>query len=412
MRREKLVALIMAATIGASIFGGCGKKVDGTKANIQNGGFETGDLTGWEILEGKAFDEYSITTKEGFWDENIPFGYEGNWHLYGLGFDEATSEKTIGKLKSSIFTLSGDGKISFKLGAGKDAEKCYIAVYLKEGDKLIAKQGNTEFVDPGIANLEQYEAGLAYTNNYVEYELDLKDYLGKEMYIVINDEDSDGDFGFLNVDDIRTYYLDGEAKAQEPGEKKAKERKVAEVKSESEFEVSNPGFETGDLAGWEIVEGNAFENKGVTSDDTWWAENIPYNKEGSYLYGIYNEAGVGKLRSSIFTLGESGWISFRLGGGKDTSKCYISVVDADSKEEIARYGNTEFADVNFPNVDKGLRLANMVEYKANLSEHLGKKLYIEIVDNDTEDWGLMTFDDFNTKYSSAPTDGIEAKNIK
>lgn len=378
---------------------------------VENGGFETGDLSGWTILEGNAFSEDAVATVETFWDAAIPYGHTGNWHLVGTGFDGSIVENETGKLKSSIFKLGGDGKISFKLGGGKDAEKCYLAVYLKEGDKLIAKQGNQNFLDPGTADIGPYEAGLAATNNYSSYELDLSAYLGQEMYIVLVDADNDGDFGFINVDDIRTYYVDGVAVEQPIGEKVEKIREIEEVVAENEFVIANPGFESGNLSGWTIIEGNAFDHKGVTSDPTWWDEEVPYNRDGEYHYGMFNEGDTGVLRSSTFTLNGTGYITFKLGGGKNPAECYISIWDAETNTELKRYSNSEFADVNFPNVEEGLRLANLVQYKADLSEFIGKKLYIEIVDQATSDWGLLTFDSFNVYQEQEPLEGVEATNI-
>ncbi|MGO4548515.1 hypothetical protein AB4Z29_27375 [Paenibacillus sp. 2TAB23] len=384
-----------------------------TPENAQpvNGGFETGDLTGWTIVEGDAFIDDTVMTNPTFWKEKIPFKHEGNWHLYGLGFDETIKETKTGKLKSSTFTMCGDGKISMKIGAARDIDTTFVAVHLAENDEMIAKQSNTEFVDPGIADVSKYEAGLGFTNNYAEYTLDLSKYLGKEMYLMVVDGDDDGDFGFINLDDIRTYYVDGVAEPQAAGEKKDKARSYdcAQAAAPSPNEIANGGFEEGNLCGW-TIEGDAFEHAGVTVDETWWAEKIPYNKDGKYLFGLFNEGGKGKLTSTTFELGGSGNISFKLGGGKDSSTMYISIIDADSKNEVARYGNSEFADVNFPNVDQGMRLANMVQYHADLSKHLGKNLYIEIVDQASSDWGFMTFDSFNTKLDAAPADSIEATN--
>lgn len=378
---------------------------------LTNGGFETGDLTGWEVVEGDAFSDDNVATNKTFWDAKIPFNHEGNWHLYGLGFDETIKESKTGKLKSSTFKLCGDGIISMKIGAARDQEKTYVGVFLAKNDQMIAKQTNTEFSDPGVADKSLYENGLAFTNNYVEYKLDLSQYLGEEMYLMIVDEDDDGDFGFINVDDIRTYYVNGQAKPQEPGEIFEKKREyVLEAEAASPYEIANPGFETGSLAGW-TFEGDAFDHAGVNDEETWWAEKIPYNRDGNYHFGMFNEAGTGTLTSSVFELGGSGWITFKLGGGKDVTKTYISIYDVDTNTEIARYGNTEFADVNFPNIDQGMRLANMGQYRADLSKYIGKKLYIQIVDNATADWGLMTFDSFFTYHEEVPTEGVLAKNL-
>jgi hypothetical protein len=381
------------------------------EGTLINGGFETGDLTGWEVVEGDAFSDDVVATNKTFWSAEIPFNHEGNWHLYGLGFDETIRESKTGKLKSSTFKLGGDGIISMKIGAARDTERTYVAVHLAKNDEMIAKQANTEFADPGVADKSKYEAGLGFTNNYAEYKLDLSRYLGEEMYIMIVDGDDDGDFGFINVDDIRTYYVNGVAEPQAPGEIREKKREyILDVEAPSPYEIANAGFETGSLGGW-TIEGDAFDHAGVTDEETWWAEKIPYNRDGNYHFGMYNEAGTGKLTSTTFELGGSGWITFKLGGGKDVNKMYISVYDAETGAEIARYGNTEFADVNFPNIDQGMRLANLVQYKANLSEHIGKKLYIQIVDDATQDWGLMTFDSFFTKHDTVPQDGVEAKNL-
>ena len=58
-----------------------------------------------------------------------------------------------------------------------------------------------------------------------------------------------------------------------------------------------------------------------------------------------------------------------------------------------------------------MNLANMVRYRADLSAHIGKNMYIEIVDEATADWGLIFADDFNTYHETIPTNGVIAFDI-
>ena len=106
------------------------------------------------------------------------------------------------------------------------------------------------------------------------------------------------------------------------------------------------------------------------------------------------------LRSETFTLGGSGRISFKLGGRSAVLRVYT-----ETGTLVAEYGNTMFADVSFPHVDEGCRLATMTTYVADLSGHLGETLYIEICDVALEEgvsWGVAFFDDIVTYYEDAP----------
>lgn len=46
--------------------------------------------------------------------------------------------------------------------------------------------------------------------------------------------------------------------------------------------LSNPSFETGDLTGWTVINGDVFSDDSVINDQTWWNEKIPYNKDGVF----------------------------------------------------------------------------------------------------------------------------------
>ncbi|MEI2396789.1 GH32 C-terminal domain-containing protein [Paenibacillus phytohabitans] len=362
---------------------------------VDNPGFETGDMSGWTVVRGQAFGQDSVSDEATWWAEQIPYNQEGAFHLNGWKHDEAAT----GVLRSSTFELSGSGWISFKLGGAKNPNKAYINVVEAESGQVIARYGNSAFADVGFPNPAQ---GLRLAN-MEQYKADLSEYLGKKLYVEIVDN-ATTDWGVIFADAFFMYH------EAEPAEGIA----ATDIKPDfKRYQIENPSFETGNLTGWTVEEGEAFGPNSVSDETTFWVEQIPYNQEGTYhLNGLkYNETATGKLRSSTFELGGTGWITFRLGGGKHTDQVYVNVINADTGDMIARYGNTEFNEYGFPDPAQGLRLANMEQYKADLSKYIGKKLYVEIVDNGYADWGVIFADAFHTFNELVPEEGVMADNI-
>ncbi len=395
-----------------------------TKTYLINGGFESSDLSGWTILSGDAFDDDSVSSRRRFefsYDEShnqIPINHTGNWYLSGKGYDLKKSNSRTGELKSSNFILNGDGTISMKLAGGalsssrgvnaalKDKEKiCYVGVYLTENEQMIAQFKNEYFLeetDPYV-DVNKYNLGVYNTDNFYEYSFDLSNYLNKEMYIKIVDNDQSSYYGYISVDDIRI----GGEEAQTEGEFFIKTKSyVEEAEAKNKYEIINGDFELGSLAGWEIVSGDAFSNEGVNSESVWWNENISYEREGKYHYGFYNPSATGVMRSSNFELGGSGYISYKLGGCANNELTYLRfMLKKDSgDQEIARISNYKYWNFQFPYVENGMRLLNMNQYYINLSKYIGETLYIEVVDNNssTDDLGCITLDSIKTYYETEP----------
>ncbi|MFA7020800.1 MAG: hypothetical protein WC215_04535, partial [Bacilli bacterium] len=74
----------------------------------------------------------------------------------------------------------------------------------------------------------------------------------------------------------------------------------------SEYQISNGGFETGDLTYWDVLEGEAFSNEGISGDEMV-NDSISYGKQGAYFFKgreIEGRDGYeGRVRSETFLVG-------------------------------------------------------------------------------------------------------------
>ncbi len=389
-----LIALLLSFVLSSTWGLGFGvTKVYAEPLTVDNPGFEDGNLTGWTVVEGTAFGSNSVSDDTTWWAEQIPYEQDGTYHLNGWEY----AESATGILRSSTFTLGGKGWITFKMGGGKHSDLIHIDIYNADTEELVASYGNSEFADVNFPNINQ---GMRLAN-MVQYKAKLSEYLGQDLYIEIVDN-ATSDWGVVFADSFHTYHTT-------PPSSSVMAINLVETTPNT---VKNAGFETGDMTGWTIIDGTAFGSNSVSDDTTWWAEQIPFEQDGTYhLNGWKNaESATGRVRSSTFELDGTGWITFKMGGGKRSDLMHLDIYNADTKELLAKYGNSEFADINFPNINQGMRLANMVQYKADLTAYIGEKLFIEIVDNATSDWGILFADSFLTYHESAPS-GVAAINL-
>ena len=149
-------------------------------------------------------------------------------------------------------------------------------------------------------------------------------------------------------------------------------------------------FETGDLQGWKVVEG-WFENP--VSDRAVFHNVYPeipqnrYNKHGRFYLstverktGPSNDQMTGVIESPVFVL-DGPAISFLVGGGQ-AENVYVALCTLDGKEALKTRG-------------RDTEIMHRVQWSA--PQLVGQRVFLRVVDANTEGWGHVTFDDFTAQ---------------
>ncbi len=148
-----------------------------------NASFENGNFNGW-TANGNAFVNSTIDVISG---DNKNFNIEGNFFYNG----SLASNGATGTLISESFLLKGNGKIGFKIGAGKNTNACYIVLCDSDTDEELVYAANFDF---------DYENP---SNRMHRTILDGSEYVGRSCYIKIVDNDNGiDDYNYLILDDF------------------------------------------------------------------------------------------------------------------------------------------------------------------------------------------------------------------
>ncbi|WP_432212382.1 GH32 C-terminal domain-containing protein [Paenibacillus polymyxa] len=165
-----------------------------------------------------------------------------------------------------------------------------------------------------------------------------------------------------------------------------------------EKEIINHDFETGDLTGWTVTQGDTFSNDHVSSEATYWGG--PFGHEGNYhLWGYSKlhegDEATGELHSSYFKLSGSGEINLLLGAGDDGDNTYVSLVRAADDQELIRQANIKFNEEKYS------------KYVWDASKYIGEVLYIKVVDHAKDGYGHINVDDVNVYNEGTISDKVD-----
>lgn len=395
MKTRKFLALLLALSmiLGMAACGG-----EQVPTDIPNEDFEAehemGKWSGW-TREDAAFNVRGLVSDEKI--SGAVMEKSGDFYFAGsVGGNPAMR----GTLTSDVFKLGGNGFISFKMGAGKNTELVYVEFIDAETNEVLAKVANEDC------------DGLFITDHLITKIVDLSAHVGKNIYIKVTDNDDGLDLSYVNLDAFKVLTSDEDIAAAQAeyalqietyGEKPF-------VEDETSNTIQNGSFETGDLTGWVTLEGSALTRASIVpTSQYYWTDRAVYGDGEYYLDGNNNgaiaENLTGAIRSSKFTLGGDGYISFMIGSGNGGS--YVALCDGNTDEELIVVYNDYFSD-------PALALTLLRVYM-DASEHIGKVVYLKVVDaNDGSNGGFafINVDDFRVSLTTAEVAALEVEQLE
>ncbi len=146
-------------------------------------------------------------------------------------------------------------------------------------------------------------------------------------------------------------------------------------------------FEDGDLRGW-TASGDAFALQPLRGDLVRARGREPSLHQGELWIGGYERLGdgpVGQLTSDAFVV-EQPWASFLVGGGADDVgvEIVLATPESDGKSAAER--------ILFRTA--GANYESMQRVVVDLSAHVGRHIFVRLVDQASGGWGHINFDDF------------------
>ncbi|MDB4644060.1 sulfatase-like hydrolase/transferase [bacterium] len=180
-------------------------------------------------------------------------------------------------------------------------------------------------------------------------------------------------------------------KQEAPRKRQAK--KPRPIKADTKYDEFKPlgklrfTFESGERDGWTIIKGAAGR---LISDHAALPQHTarPFNQEGKFHLST-GDTGEGFSDKQQVTFQSPAFVingdraSFLASGGYKADSLYVGLLDAQTKEVLLSAG--------------GPRGPQMQRTTWDVSKFKGKTVLLQVVDQNTEGWGHLTFDDFSVE---------------
>jgi len=356
--------------------------------------------------EGEAVEEGATYTKIAHvtYDELIAStvkGYEGYHEIKGSLVKIKPENLTKEFVGCGYIKYETEGGVAYKFASyfGGDVENNVRSIVYVSQLAIDANDASAEWVNTHyVANAANVETTYTVETYVGETLVKSEDFGGVKVNEALSNVEVKEYEGFTNVS------AETSGKVYANGNLVLKH--VYEEQADTVYQVKNGGFETGDLTDWTLT-----GNIGAVSNEThyWKTDELApgvgfsFGLDGAYMFSAYAiddlEGNRGVLESAKFTVSKGGWITYKLGGAKNSGYVHMDVVEAATGKILKRYYNQNH---KFEVVD-GVRLGcELNAYKANLSDCVGKEVYLRIVDSANTDFGLFFLDSVDTLHLAEP----------
>lgn len=326
-----------------------------------------GNLTNWQAVSGSWVD-----TRDGKQGR----GEKESFAMTAKSEQDFTYEAEI---KPSVSAI-GTGGLVFR--SNGDGSKGYVASLDAVSDVVrLYNSSNNETIS---AYRTPIKPGKSYHMKVVAAGSDIKVYINDQLTINASDNTyKKGRFGLFVQND--TYFFQNVTVSKRSLELKLHLKADHGRSGEGILrDLTNPGFETGDLTGWKVVSGNLYSERDVTSDKSFWGGDFGFaGSRHLWGYKAGTDDRTGVLKSENFILSGNGKINFLIGGGHQSDKLYVALVRAFDGVELLK------------ETGPGTESYSRVTWDA--SRYLGQELYIKVMDNSTDGFGHLNLDDIHVK---------------